>query len=71
MSRLLAQASRTLDPAAQARILNAADRMIAADVPVLPLFQINPPTAVRKGVRGYAPLAYNPFADAENWWLDR
>ena len=61
VSRLLAQASRTLDPAAQARILNAADRMIAADVPVLPLFQITPPTAVRTGVRGYAPAALQPL----------
>jgi peptide/nickel transport system substrate-binding protein len=71
VSRALAQASRTLDPAAQARILNAADRSIASDVPVLPLFQINPPTVVRRSVKGFDVPPYNPFSDAENWWLDR
>jgi hypothetical protein len=57
-----------LDPAGQARILNAADRLIA---PALPLFQLNPPAVVRKSVNGFVRLPYNPFADAENWWLDR
>ena len=71
VSRLLARASRTLDPAVQARILNAADRMIAADVPVLPLLQLNPASAVRTSVKGFIKLPANPFADAENWWLDR
>lgn len=70
VSRLLAQASRTLGPPAQARILNAADRMIAADVPVLPLFQANPANVVRTSVRGFVKLPLNPLADAENWWLD-
>jgi len=71
VSRLLAQASRTLDPAVQARILNAADRMIAADAPVLPLFQVNPPTVLRTSVKGFVKLPYNGLANAENWWLDR
>ena len=71
VSRALAQASRTLDPALQARILNGADRMIAADVPVIPLFQINPASVVRTSVKGFVTLPYNPYSDAENWWLDR
>lgn len=71
VSRLLAQAARTLDPAVQARILNRADRLIAADAPVIPLLQLNPTTVARASVKGYVRLPYNPFADAENWWLDR
>jgi peptide/nickel transport system substrate-binding protein len=71
VSRALAQAARTLDPAVQARILNAADRLIAADVPVLPLFQINPSTVVRTSIKGFVKLPLNPYADAENWWLER
>jgi peptide/nickel transport system substrate-binding protein len=71
VSRGLAQASRMLDPAAQGRILNAADRLIAGDVPVLPLFQSNASAVVRKNVKAFVKLPYNPYADAENWWLDR
>jgi peptide/nickel transport system substrate-binding protein len=71
VSRALAQASRTLDAALQARIMNGADRMIAADVPVIPLLQINPATVVRTSVKGFVTLPYNPYSDAENWWLDR
>ena len=71
VSRLLARASRTLDPAAQARILNTADRLIAADVPVLPLIQINPSVVVRTSVEDFVKPPLNPYADAENWWLER
>jgi len=71
VTRELARASRTLDPAAQARTLNAADRMIAADAPVIPLYQITPANVVRASVKSFVVLPYNPFADAEDWWLDR
>jgi peptide/nickel transport system substrate-binding protein len=71
VSRALARASRTLDPVVQARILNAADRMIATDVPVVPLLQLNPSNVVRTSVKGFVKLPYNPYSDAENWWLDR
>ncbi len=71
VSRALAGASRILDPAAQARVLNTTDRMIAADAPVLPLYQARPSAVVRTSVKDYVRLPYNPFADAENWWLDR
>jgi ABC-type oligopeptide transport system substrate-binding subunit len=70
-NRELGQASRTLDPKAQALLLNTADRQLASDVPVIPLFQITPATAVRTSVKGFVPLPYHPFADAENWWLER
>lgn len=70
VSRALAEASRILDPAAQARILNAADRMIAVDAPVVPLYQASPSAVVRTSVKAFVRLPYNPFADAENWWLD-
>jgi peptide/nickel transport system substrate-binding protein len=71
VSGAFAQASRMLDPAAQARILNAADRMIAQDAPVLPLYQANPSGVARTSVKGFVRLPYNPYSDAENWWLDR
>lgn len=71
VSRRLALAAHTLDATEQARILNAADRMIAADVPVLPLFQNNPACVVRASVRSFVKLPFNPYSDAENWWLDR
>jgi peptide/nickel transport system substrate-binding protein len=70
VSRALDHASRMLDPAAQARILNAADRWIAGDAPVLPLYQGSPSAVVRTSVKAFVRLPYNPFADAENWWLD-
>lgn len=65
------QASRMLDPVSQARVLNGVDRTIAADAPVLPLYQANPPGVVRASVRGFVRLPYDPFANSENWWLDR
>jgi len=71
VSRALIQASRMLDPAAQAHVLNAADRMIASDAPVLPLFQQNTSAVVRKSLKAFVKLPNNPYADAENWWLDR
>jgi peptide/nickel transport system substrate-binding protein len=71
VSRELARASRMLEGTAQARVLNDADRKIASDVPVLPLYQLAPPTAVRRSVKEFVQLPYNPLADAENWWLDR
>ena len=71
VSRAFAHASRTLDPAAQARILNAADRMIATDLPVIPLLQASPANVVRTSVKGFVKLPSNPYSDAENWWLDR
>ena len=64
-----ARAAGTLDPSAQARILNRADTRMARDVPMIPLFQIPFPTVLRTSVRGFAPLPYNPLADAERWWL--
>jgi len=71
VTQALTRASRMLDPAAQARVLNVADRMIAADVPVLPLIQLNPASVIRANVKGFVMPPYNPYADAENWWLER
>jgi peptide/nickel transport system substrate-binding protein len=70
-SRDLDQASRILDAARQARVLNRADRQLAKDVPVIPLFDIAIAIVTRAGVRGVGvSTPMEPFADVEDWWLD-
>ena len=69
MTRDLDQADRILDAAQQARVLNRADRQIAKDVPVIPLFQLPVVYAFKKTLRGVDPGPFDPFANAENWWL--
>jgi peptide/nickel transport system substrate-binding protein len=68
----LEQLERIVDPMRYAAVANRADRRLAQDVPVIPLFQ--PPlfTAVRGSIQGVVPNAFNdPTWNAENWWLDR
>lgn len=72
VTRDLDQADRILNAGRQARVLNRADRQLAKDVPVIPLFQ--PPiwAALAPEVRGFAPAPpHNGLVNAENWWLDR
>ena len=66
----LDEADRILDAGQQARVLNRADAQIARDLPVLPLFQVPEPTAVRDTVKNFA-QSYRPLTTSENWWLDR
>jgi ABC-type oligopeptide transport system substrate-binding subunit len=70
VTRDLVQADRILAASTQARVLNRADAQMAKDVPVLPLFQVPRPTAVRDNVRNFA-QALNPLTNSENWWLAR
>jgi peptide/nickel transport system substrate-binding protein len=70
----LDQATRILDPQKQARTLNAADRQLARDVPVLPLYQQTQAIAARDSVRNVGLsliTGVDPLWNAENWWLDR
>ena len=72
LSRELDQARRILDAKRQADVLNRVDAQLAKDVPVIPLYQ-NPvvsasTTAVRNVGHG---VYFNPFDNAENWWLEQ
>jgi peptide/nickel transport system substrate-binding protein len=67
----LDQADRILDDAQRARALNRADRQLAKDVPVIPLYQIPWVYTYKDTVRNVVPSAGNLFWNAEDWWLER
>jgi peptide/nickel transport system substrate-binding protein len=69
----LDQVRRVLDPAQQARVLRRADAQLARDAPVIPLVERPLLAAFRPSLRNVdlATGAWNPFQNAENWWLDR
>jgi ABC-type transport system substrate-binding protein len=71
VTRDLDQADRILDPAQRARVLNRADREMAKDVPVIPLWNEPAATTVRSTVRGVVPCFPSLIWHAENWWLER
>jgi len=66
------QLERIVDPSRYAAVANRADRRLALDVPVLPLYQTLKVYAYRSSLRGIRP---NPFWavtwNAEDWWLER
>jgi peptide/nickel transport system substrate-binding protein len=65
----LNQAERTLDERAQARVLNRADRGLASDVPTIPLYHFVVTAAYDTSARNFVFNPWNPFWNAENWWL--
>ena len=65
----LDQADRILDAGQRARVLNRADRQMAKDVPVIPLFQVPILFAFKTTIRGVDPAPFDPFWNAEDWWL--
>ena len=65
----LDQADRILDDAQRARVLNRADRQMAKDVPLIPLYQIPYVYAYKNTLRNVVPSPDNLFWNAENWWL--
>jgi peptide/nickel transport system substrate-binding protein len=70
-TRDLAEADRILDPAQRARVLNRADRQMAKDVPVIPLWNEPASASVRSTVQGVVPCFPSWIWGAENWWLER
>ena len=70
VSRELDQARRILDASRQARLLNRVDAQLAKDVPVIPLYQ-NPVVAASNAKVRNVRLGvfWDPFANAEDWWL--
>lgn len=65
----LDQANHILDTDQRARVLNRADRQMAKDVPVIPLFQVPMIAGVRSTIRNYVVHSTDPTWNAENWWL--
>ena len=70
MTRDLDQADRILDAEDRGRVLNRADRQLAKDVPVIPLYELPMVLALRKTVRNVVVSPANFFWNAEDWWLD-
>jgi peptide/nickel transport system substrate-binding protein len=73
VTRDLDQARRILRSSRLAEVLNRADAQLAKDVPVIPLVERPIIAAFSSSVRGVSleTRAWNPFQNAENWWLDR
>jgi len=71
LTRDLDQAARILDADERGRVLNRADRQLAKDVPVIPLYEVPTVLAIRKTVRNVVVSPFNFFWNAENWWLER
>ena len=67
----LDQADRILDARQRARVLARADRRLARDVPMIPLYQFVFVSARSTAVRGYALNTTDALWNAEDWWLDR
>jgi ABC-type transport system substrate-binding protein len=71
VTRDLDQATRILDSGRLAQVLNRADAQLARDVPVIPLVERSVFAAYRTSLRNVTldTRAWNPFQNAENWWL--
>ncbi|MDQ3120940.1 MAG: hypothetical protein M3Q59_00205, partial [Actinomycetota bacterium] len=62
---------RILDADERGRVLNRADRQLAKDVPVIPLYEVPTVLAIRKTIRNVAGTSASFFWNAEDWWLER
>lgn len=65
----LDQAQRILDARRQAVVLNRLDAQMAKDVPAIPLYEQPQWAAVRTTLHNFAPTAFDPLVNAEDWWL--
>ena len=66
----LDQAGRRFDTRRQAAALLRADRRLAQDVPLVPLFQHPTYAVLGPDVRGFALNSTTGVAGAVNWWLE-
>ena len=71
LTRDLDQSDRILDTDERGSVLNRADRQLAKDVPVIPLYEVPTVLAIRKTVRNVAGTSASFFWNAEDWWLAR
>ena len=69
MTAHLNQADRILDVDQRAHVLNRADRRLAIDVPVIPLYQPPAILAFRATIRNIGAFPVD-LMNAEDWWLD-
>jgi peptide/nickel transport system substrate-binding protein len=70
-TRELAQTDRILESDERSRVLNRADRLLAKDVPVIPLYQVPNVLAYRTTIRNVVRSPENLFWNVEDWWLAR
>lgn len=72
VSRDLLRSNLIVDARERAALLNRVDVRLAADVPVLPLYQASDPLAVRATIRNVVPNDREGVTwNAEDWWLER
>ena len=69
LTRDLDHSDRILDTDERGRVLNRADRQLAKDVPVIPLYEVPTVLAIRKTVRNVAGTSASFFWNVEDWWL--
>ena len=69
VTRELDQAARILDSGRRVAAINRADRLLARDVPAIPLYQFVELAARRTTLRGVVHHPGTPLVGAENWWL--
>ncbi len=65
------EGERILDAEQRGLEINRADRQLAKDVPVIPLYQIPFVVASKSTLRGVRAAPFNLLWNAENWWLER
>ena len=73
VTRLLKQGDSTLNPKRRASIVNQADKLMAGDIPTIPLYQ--KPTflvfhSYAKGMRDN-PTNQSPAFNSQDWWLNK
>lgn len=72
VSRDLLRGNLIVDAGERAALLNRVDAKLAADVPVLPLYQASVPFAFRATIRNVVPNDREGVTwNAEDWWLAR
>lgn len=65
------RSSLIVDERRRAAVLRRADKLLAENVPVIPLFDLPAMVSVRTTVHGFVSDFGDPTWNAENWWLDR
>lgn len=73
VDQLLQKGNTTLDPATRRKLYNAADALIAKDLPTIPLYQKPTFLVYHNYVHGMTDntTSSGPMWDAENWWMSK
>lgn len=72
VTKLLAESEAEIDPRKRASLVNKADRILADDVPTLPLYQKPTFFAFKTTLHGLRdnPSLQGPTWNVEDWWMD-